>query len=195
VAGDDPHEAVARFKAILQRAISCVTKGVLTLSHGGYWPADHVHLITLNEGEPVLLRVVSPAPSRLFLTVTMHYRIMPAEGQRGPWKVSTAAYFYALEDGDGREIVAYHWHPEGNSPVVTPHLHLGAGAQVGRPEFDDRDMHLPTDRVSIEQVIRLAIEGFKVRPRRQDWRDILDKGQADFEQWQTWPRSYSEVGE
>jgi hypothetical protein len=63
----------------------------------------------------------------------MLYAIVRAEGERGPWKVRTEAYYYALHDPDARELVAYHWHPDVPGPDAgrRPHLHLGAGAEVG----------------------------------------------------------------
>jgi hypothetical protein len=39
------------------------------------------------------------------------YRVEETEGERGPWKVSTLAYYHSLEDEAGREFVAYQWHP------------------------------------------------------------------------------------
>ena len=84
-----------------------------------------------------------------------------------------SSYFYELLDSDGREVLAYHWHPRGNSPVPTPHLHLEQGAQVGRAEV--RDAHLPTGDVSLEAILRVLIEEMGVRPQRSDWESILTK--------------------
>ena len=64
-------------------------------------------------------------------------------------------------------MLLYHWHPRGNSPVETPHLHLEQGAEVGRAEV--RDAHLPTGAVSLNAFLRVLIEEMGVRPRRSDW--------------------------
>ena len=45
--------------------------------------------------------------------MSQNYRIVRAEGQRGPWKVTIAAYHYTLEEPDGREVISFQWHPEG----------------------------------------------------------------------------------
>ncbi len=73
----------------------------------------------------------------------------------------------ALDNADGREIVAYHWHPDGRGHVRLPHLHLGAGAMVGRGERVKA--HLLTGVVTPAVALLLAIESFGVPPRRADW--------------------------
>ena len=71
--------------------------------------------------------------------------------------------------------MAFHWHPEGLGHIITPHIHLGAGAGQLRPELTTA--HLPTGMVAIEAVLKLAIEAFGVRPLRPDWPEILSAPQ------------------
>ncbi len=80
------------------------------------------------------------------------------------------SYAYFLLRDDGREILAYHWHPEGRSHVTTPHLHLGAGAEAGWPGL--QKTHLPTGSVVLPDLVELAI-GCGVAPRRRDWRGVV----------------------
>jgi hypothetical protein len=87
------------------------------------------------------------------------------------WDAQTAAYEYRLSDPDDRELLAYHWHPEGQSHVETPHLHLGPAAEVGRRPL--LTAHLPTGLVRVDSVIRLAVESFAVAPIRPDWDRVL----------------------
>jgi hypothetical protein len=96
---------------------------------------------------------------------------MQIEPPRGLWDADTAAYEYRLSDQDDREIVAYHWHPDGQSHVQTPHLHLGPGAEVGMTEL--LTAHLPSGRVPIGDVLRLAIDSFQTQPIRRDWDRVL----------------------
>ena len=179
MAGRTPPEAVHNFLDPLRRAISCVTTSVLDVA-GGYHPSDWPHLLTLAKGDPVRLAGERP----VWLSVTQHYRVVEYEGPRGPWKVSTAAYWYYLSDADQGEIIAYHWHPAGRSAVTSPHLHLGPAAEVGHPQL--ADAHIPTGRVALEAVLRLAIRDMGARPLREDWEDILDESQAAHETWRTW---------
>jgi hypothetical protein len=183
MAGKTAKEAVDNFLQPLQRAVSCVTRTVL-LAGGGYYPRTSPHVVTLGDGGPVRLS----ADSHLSLSVTHHYRVVEdSEPHRGPWKVSSSGYLYSLEDGDGREIISYHWHPTERSRITSPHLHLGAGAKVGYSHLVTA--HLPTGRIALEQILRLAITELDVQPLRADWEQILNSTQQAYEEWRTWPGS------
>lgn len=52
-----------------------------------------------------------------------------------------------------------------------PHLHLGAGSGVSREGL--QKAHIPTGRVELEDVLLMAIRELGVRPRRDDWQEIL----------------------
>ena len=112
----------------------------------------------------------------------MQYRVTKAEGVRGPWKVSTAAYFYALHDAEQRELMAFHWHPE-TEGQKGPHLHL----------YDASDIidllakvHLPTGRIALEQFLRFLIVELDVKPLRDDWEKVLRQTQTKHEQFRSW---------
>ena len=156
------YEAIANYITNLQKLVSCVTQSVINAEI--YRPAPHS--LTINDGEPVLLS----GPSRLQLALRQYF-VTVASAQGSTWQIEVSSYFYELLDSDGREILAYHWHPRGNSPVATPHLHLEQGAQVGRPEV--RDAHLPTGEVSLNAILRVLIDEMGVRPVRSDWDSIL----------------------
>ncbi len=78
---------------------------------------------------------------------------------------------YKLDHSDGREIIAYHWHPEGLSHERRPHLHVGAGFGSLRPEW--HKAHLPTGHVSPTAILLLLIDQLGVAPRRDDWPDVF----------------------
>ncbi len=94
------------------------------------------------------------------------------------WQARTVGYQYRLEDRDGREIVAYHWHPQGPSHVAVPHLHLGAALGTIRPEMTKA--HLETGMVAPSAIFTLAIEHFAVVVRRSDWASIFEKTARDL---------------
>lgn len=180
MAGNRPADAVEHFLAPLRRVLSCVTPAILLVG-GGYHPSTSPHALTLSE---------VPAPlgrdGRLALKMIQHYRIVEYPGDYGPWKVQTVAYYYALEEAAApyRELIAYHWHPQGHSPITYPHLHLYAGTGITHHRIPEA--HFPTGRIALEQVLRLAIEHFQVQPLRSDWATVLDQAQQAFEQWRTW---------
>ena len=109
-------------------------------------------------------------PSRFQLALRQSFIAVDSE-QSSSWRVVVRSFSYEIHDSDGREVLLYHWHPRGNSPVVTPHLHLEQGAQVGRSEI--RDAHLPTGNISLNEILRVLIDEMRVRPLRSDWESIL----------------------
>jgi hypothetical protein len=150
----------------LRRVTSSVTPVIFTRPTIRRQP-DVLVDVLLGRGEPVRLR----GPERIQLRVRLRVRVFQAQPPRGLWEAQTAAYEYRLSDQDDREILAYHWHPEGPSHVLTPHLHLGPAAEVGRALL--LAAHLPTGQVTLREVLRLAIETFGVEPARRDWERVL----------------------
>lgn len=160
-----------------------MTKDLLRPSTGGYDDTTKVHSLLLKDGEPAALRAGGDAP-RIRLGVKVQYRIVENQGPT-PWKMRSAAYKYTVETDDGREVLAYHWHPDANSPVTFAHAHLGS-IVLKRDGVIDHKHHLPTGRVPLQQVIRLAIVHFEAKPLRGDWPDILDQTEAAFTLERSW---------
>jgi hypothetical protein len=96
--------------------------------------------------------------------------------------VTTSSYAFELLNPADRRIVAYHWHPQPHNRVRVPHLHI---PQHTAP-VDISHMHLPTPRVSLEPILRFAIEELGVVPIRSDWRTVLDETERVFVRERTW---------
>jgi len=160
--GKTPHQAVKDCLAPLSLAVSCLTHDVLVASGSGL---DKLESLALNKGSPSRLR-----GRRLYITVKMLYRVTEAVGERGPWKVSTAAYFYAFHDEKQREILAFHWHPE-TEGQKEPHLHFYGASNIMTLLAK---VHLPTGRITLEQFLRFLIVELDVKPLRNDWERVLD---------------------
>lgn len=116
------------------------------------------------------------------LGMTMDHRYMVAPTDDGATIVRTTEYRYRILDPNGLEILAYHWHPAGVSPVTYPHVHLSGrlpplalGPRGGAVRLGG--MHLPTGgevgAVTLADVVRLLITEFGVGPRRADWERIV----------------------
>ncbi len=172
--GSTPREAVEEFLRPLRRVVSCVTPGVLNV-RGGYHPSEKPHSAIIGDGRPVRLA----GPGQLSLRMVHHYRVVKDSGERGRWKVNTAAYYYVLDDRNGQEIISYHWHPESRSPIRFPHLHVGPAAGCAREEL--ATAHCPTGRISIEEFLRFAIADFRVEPLRTDWSDVFAEAERHFQ--------------
>ncbi len=107
----------------------------------------------------------------------LRLRVEQADPPRGLWDARIAAYEYRLSDLDDREIVGYHWHPDGASHVQAPHLHLGPAAEIGLTTLTTA--HLPTGQVALGGVLRLAIDSLAVPSLRRDWDRMLDAASAE----------------
>lgn len=78
MAGRTTQRAVENFLRPIQRALSCVTDAQIRRS-GEY---DGPQAWTVAGGHAFLL----PCDAALLARITQHYRVIRAEGQRGPWK-------------------------------------------------------------------------------------------------------------
>ncbi len=141
---------------------------------GGYHVAEAPHALTFADRDVVRLR----GPSDLALWIHQSYRILAVEGRHRSWEVDTTGYIYELR-ARGTELIAYHWHMRGLSPHTFPHMHIGPAAELGFADL--ARAHLPTGRIDLADVLRLAIRDLGVEPRRDDWRVVLDEARGASE--------------
>lgn len=111
------------------------------------------------------------------------YDFIVREENRDAWQVVSKGYFYTFSEQNGREIIAFHWHPESRDQPDFPHIHVNSPSGASAIH---RKHHVPTGRVSLESVVRFAIVELRVRPLRPDWERVLDASQADFDVRRTW---------
>ena len=103
--------------------------------------------------------------------------LVQLDPQQSPTLVNVG-YSIQILDAEGREILAYHWHPESVSPIDYPHMHLTSRVSVidapgiGRP-IALGDTHISTGVVALAHVARMLIEEFDVEPLRADWQAVL----------------------
>jgi len=122
---------------------------------------------------------VSLGRDRTYALSLRHFFVTAATaGARAGWTIRTVGYSYGLLTEEGRELLTYHWHAIGPSPVVSPHLHLGAG--LLRPELARPfgRTHWPTGPVTLPEVLRVAVADLGVEPLRADWRERLAEADA-----------------
>jgi hypothetical protein len=178
--GRTPREALDDYVEPLRDAIHCVTQFRLTLEETGRIQSDTAYALNLNKMAPVQLQ----RESGVLLTVAQVIRIVESENPRGhrPFEVYVLKYFYRLSGEDGREIFGFHWTPDSLEPgeVTFPHLHVGPGVTLGRTlkgGIDLNKVHVPTGRVSLPAIIRMAIVEFGVKPIRSNWERVLDRSE------------------
>lgn len=163
ITGPTPVAVSRALRDAVQRAASGVTTAVLSpqIEHGE---------TKLN----LAGRLARPAGHEsLSLTIRHTFRVAQDASRpfRSQWWAHTTGYLYTLEGADGREVLAYHWHPAGRSQETEPHLHLGVGAGALRRELVKA--HIGTGFVTPDTLFILIIEQFGVRPRRSDWAAVL----------------------
>jgi hypothetical protein len=92
--------------------------------------------------------------------------------------VGSTGYYYDIELGD--EGIQFHWHPRVG--VRYPHVNIRPSGSAAHLV----DRHIPTGRTSIESVIRFLITELGAVPIRQNWREILDRNEAEFMRRSSW---------
>jgi hypothetical protein len=175
LAGKTAREALDAFTGPMQRALTCVTYAQVYVRSAQ--PAE-LQALAVSE-DPIALGTTGGPDTRLSLSVQQQYQIVRHDDpDRGPWKVATRGYMYELANANGQELLAYHWHPLGQSRWRGPHLHVSEGRMAG--------FHLPSGRVSLEELLRLLLAEVGVRPLRPDWQAVLDETEDAFRRYRTW---------
>lgn len=166
--------ALDRYTHALQQSLAVVTRAI--------WVADYdprrqgPHAVRLSEN-PVRLNRDGREP--LYLGASQQF---DTERGRLGWRVTTRQYIYTL--GSGPEFkdafVAWHWHPDKREEC---HLH----AYVAHAAMGEMgEWHIPTRRVSFEEVLRFAIVDLRVRPIKNDWAVILEDVEKAFDSHKSW---------
>lgn len=168
-------EALRRYKHVLQQGLSLVTRAqwVTGLQDRR---TDRYFLTT----EPSPIKLPTDAEHEIYLVAGQSFTYEPHRRFSGEVKVKTLGYAYTvgLGPGDGDQLFAWHWHLD----VIEPrHVHVyHDDADLGPL----RKLHLPTKRVSFEQVLRFLINDLHVRVR-VGWEAVLDDCERRFETYKT----------
>jgi hypothetical protein len=177
LAARTPQEAVEAFLTPFKDVVGCITdEGFVARIKRQGGPCS----ATFQSGFAMLDRRSGQPPIQL--TLTHSYYVVPEQGRRGPWRVTTAGWIYKVADAEGNLVLAFHWHPEGSGRATWPHIH----AYGSYSSFSLDRLHPPTGRVSIEAVVRFLIEDLDVIPRKDAWRTILDEREREFWELRTW---------
>lgn len=183
-----PWHAADRYLEPFRVALSCIARGTLVTTDQRQYTVNHVYSLVVNASEPFALRT-NPY---IALRAAQRFRIMEDdEIADGPYRVETVAYFYAFETEARQEILNFQWTPEATQPgqKTFPHVHIGRGLLEGKARLFPETFHkkhVPTGRVPFESIIRFAIEELEVPPLRDDWSDVLARGQVQFDGERRW---------
>jgi hypothetical protein len=177
VSARDLHRLLNAYVQPVQVALHCVTPAKL-------WRAptasDGPRILTFENPPRIeLRRRRADSGHRLdpvHLYVLIGYRIITSSSSQR--RVVTVSYQYVISDQQQRELLAFHWHPEGISVERDPHVHIGPGiVNAGAGDLGKvfSNIHIPTGHVPLARVVRMLITEFGVEPNRQDWDAVLSR--------------------
>lgn len=179
-----PHEAEERYKRIISQPLACITKAIWIASPPIRGPGEErtLFLAGSTTGESIRLNRSSGDP--VFLDAYQRFAMVTVPGTDGrEWKASTRQYSYDIADGS-RPVLQWHWHP-GTGGTDEPHLHVRASDELlGKTA---RRLHIPSERIAFESVVRFLIAELGVRPLKDDWDDVTRDARARFVRYRSWP--------
>lgn len=187
--GRTPHEALIQFGDTMQETLQCIALGRFALQERSRsLQTGTVYPVSLNKMNSVSLK----SPHGLNLIVGQRIEIYEtgSPGSRERYAVRVLSYLYGISRKDRNamfesEVLHFHWDREvaAGTPYPLGHLHVGQGI-LAQPTFmrpgDFHNAHIPTDRVSLEAVVRFAITELEVEPLKENWRQTLDDSEAAF---------------
>jgi hypothetical protein len=132
--------------------------------------------------------------SKIYMELDQHVKVVKVDTDKGArFRVSTLKYVYAFYKPVDDAFVGWHFHPELEG-IKIPHMHIydkntDEETKAGCKPHIVHNMHLPSGRVSLEDVIAFAIYELNVLPdkkRQDDWGKVLTETSARFEENKTW---------
>jgi hypothetical protein len=114
---------------------------------------------TLNNGDATPIRSTSLGP--LFLTTGLRLRIVRIDLGNEPFDCQMRGYWYSIFAPAEKEIISFHWTPDVTGLERSfPHMHIGNVVSGGGSVLPDRfhKLHIPTEVVPAEAIVRFAIE-------------------------------------
>ncbi len=106
---------------------------------------------------PVAIRTIRST----FIQVAFWALIEPFALGTQRFECRQTAYWYTVTNHTGQELLAYHWTPEVRTLERRyPHLHIGSAAssQSSLSVGAFHKLHLPTNLISIQHLVRFAIQ-------------------------------------
>lgn len=167
-------DAVRALTDSLTRVATCVTDRPLLATGLAVGEPQFVSFLPLREAAPLRLDGVRGVVA---FDIRIDYVVTDVSAVSTPFDV-VVGYSFRLVERTGREILVFHWHPEGPSPVTYPHIHLSGRIRpiplepVGSM-LPLADHHIPTGPVPLADVVRYLITEAGVEPRRPDGADVL----------------------
>ncbi len=177
---DTPARAFNRYAEPLKAVLRCVTDAsIINSAH----PTADTGLKFAFFTNPARL---AGSPYALFLV--QYIRIIPDPDQAGCWRVKTLSYEYNIEVWESRqEVICFHWNGQ-DLKNPHPHIHIGWATSSNGTHLGPKS-HIPSGRISVEDVVRFAVDELGVQPSgpfKTRWRHVVDASRKTFEQQKSW---------
>jgi hypothetical protein len=183
LAGATPEEAVDGFLDLVRDTLDCILAGAAFGSGDAVGIEHSLTLYSPGQDEPNVARLLTHGGvGEILFRFALLYTVVhvPDASRRDAFQIRTLFYQYAILDFAETEIVVYDWALAGISPVRRPHLHfpVARAIHLQQRHGDTQktylgNLHFPTGRIALEDIVELLIREFHVDPRRADWEAVL----------------------
>ena len=131
-----------------------------------------------------------PLGNGMYLNVELTLAVADRSAPR--LATTRASYTYQVGEDldDPRPLFTYQYDRNVPFPYPRCHLHVFATPDAYTLDRPFPRLHLPTRRITLEQVVWHLIQEHGVQPRRDDWRQVLWRHEEWFrtiQQDRTWP--------
>lgn len=167
--GRDEREAWLAFKEPIQRVVGCVDMSARLSER------------LLEKGRRLLASQVGGVKFGPDLLLMFSFQIEPVLTD-GNYRMTTRRYDFTLVRTYSPDhiVFGWHWHPASRrSPVSYPHVHVPAASQF-------KTRHIPTGRMSLEDVILFGFADLGVEPAHPDAQQIVTEIRTRHKQYRTW---------
>ena len=134
-------------------------------------------------GQPVRLN------NGMFLNIEIALQINRTS-QRLETTAATFTYQAGADNDDPRPVFAYHYDQHSRSGYPRCHMHVHAAPRHYAGERSFSRPHLPTRRLTVEQIVWHLIQEHGVQPGRPDWHQVLWRHETwfrDTQRTKPWP--------
>jgi hypothetical protein len=170
VPGRDEREAWRAFKDPIAKAVGCVDMTARLVER------------SFSNGVSLLASSANGVPFGPALILTFSWQVEPAPFEGEQVRMTTKRYDYTLtlRTNPSEVVFGWHWHPASKQSHITyPHLHVPSALKF-------KTRHIPTGRVSLEDVILFGFDDLKVPPAHDDARRIVTEVRERHKQYRSW---------
>ena len=178
--GSTPQHAVTAFLEPLRQAVSVLSgHSQIAAVRRGEYRKGQLYVWQLNGGRGMTW------PGLGTFSASMGFEVVDADPAHhdvkpGDLRVTTRSYHYHFVDPTGAAKWRMHWHPDGCSHVVEPHIH----------RLPDIKAHWSTPRMSFETAVRWCMtEGVPPSCADREADDRLTNSEAAFKLYGSWQQT------